>query len=168
MPSTASSSSASVKPPNLVAPSVSPTWSFQQAKAAGLENAYKQIEEIEKQYRRGIITHGERYQKIIDIWTQVGEQVADELFRTLEYNEGKKHHNPLYVMVNSGARGNRTQIKQLAGMRGLMAKPSGEIIERPITSNFREGLSVLEYFISTHGARKGWPTPRSRPPTPAT
>jgi DNA-directed RNA polymerase subunit beta' len=73
----------------------------------------------------------------------------------LEYNEGKKHHNPLYVMVNSGARGNRTQIKQLAGMRGLMAKPSGEIIERPITSNFREGLSVLEYFISTHGARKG-------------
>jgi len=126
-----------------------------QAKAAGLENAYKQIEEIEKQYRRGIITHGERYQKIIDIWTQVGEQVADELFRTLEYNEGKKHHNPLYVMVNSGARGNRTQIKQLAGMRGLMAKPSGEIIERPITSNFREGLSVLEYFISTHGARKG-------------
>ncbi len=125
------------------------------AKAAGLENAYKQIEEIEKQYRRGIITHGERYQKIIDIWTQVGEQVADELFRTLEYNEGKKHHNPLYVMVNSGARGNRTQIKQLAGMRGLMAKPSGEIIERPITSNFREGLSVLEYFISTHGARKG-------------
>ncbi|MFN0078201.1 MAG: DNA-directed RNA polymerase subunit beta' [Prosthecobacter sp.] len=125
------------------------------AKAAGLENAYKQIEEIEKQYRRGIITHGERYQKIIDIWTQVGEIVADELFRTLEHNEGKKHHNPLYVMVNSGARGNRTQIKQLAGMRGLMAKPSGEIIERPITSNFREGLSVLEYFISTHGARKG-------------
>ncbi len=125
------------------------------AKAAGLENAYKQIDEIEKQYRRGIITHGERYQKIIDIWTQVGEIVADELFRTLEYNEGKKHHNPLYVMVNSGARGNRTQIKQLAGMRGLMAKPSGEIIERPITSNFREGLSVLEYFISTHGARKG-------------
>ena len=125
------------------------------AKAAGLENAYKQIEEIEKQYRRGIITHGERYQKIIDIWTQVGEIVADELFRTLEYNEGKKHHNPLYVMVNSGARGNRTQIKQLAGMRGLMAKPSGEIIELPITSNVREGLSVSEYFISTHGARKG-------------
>jgi len=126
-----------------------------QAKAAGLANAYKQIEEIEKQYRRGIITNGERYQKIIDIWTQVGEQVADELFRTLEYNEGKKHHNPLYVMVNSGARGNRTQIKQLAGMRGLMAKPSGEIIELPITSNFREGLTVSEYFISTHGARKG-------------
>ena len=125
------------------------------AKAAGLSKAYTEIEEYEKQYRRGIITHGERYQKIIDKWTQVGDQVADELFRTLEYNDGKKVHNPLYIMVTSGARGNRTQIKQLAGMRGLMAKPSGEIIERPITSNFREGLSVLEYFISTHGARKG-------------
>ncbi|MBE7497660.1 MAG: DNA-directed RNA polymerase subunit beta' [Verrucomicrobiaceae bacterium] len=126
-----------------------------QAKAAGLEAAYKQIDVIEKQFRNGVITQGERYQKIIDVWTQVGEQVADELFRTLEHNDGKKHHNPLYVMVTSGARGNRTQIKQLAGMRGLMAKPSGEIIERPIISNFREGLSVLEYFISTHGARKG-------------
>jgi DNA-directed RNA polymerase subunit beta' len=125
------------------------------AKAAGLENAYKEIEEVDKQHRRGIITQGERYQKIIDIWTQVGEQVTNELFRTLEHNDGKKHHSPLYVMVTSGARGNRTQIKQLAGMRGLMAKPSGEIIELPITSNFREGLSVSEYFISTHGARKG-------------
>ena len=126
------------------------------AKKVGLEKAYKDIEDVEKLYRRGLITHGERYQKIVDIWTQVGDQTADEVFRTLEYNDGKKHHNPLYVMVTSGARGNRTQIKQLgAGMRGLMAKPSGEIIERPITSNFREGLSVLEYFISTHGARKG-------------
>lgn len=120
-----------------------------------LKKAYVDIEEVDKQNRRGIITQGERYQKIIDIWTQVGDQVADELFRTIEYNEGKKQHNPLYIMVTSGARGNRTQIKQLGGMRGLMAKPSGEIIERPITSNFREGLSVLEYFISTHGARKG-------------
>lgn len=120
-----------------------------------LKKAYVDIEEVDKQHRRGIITQGERYQKIIDIWTQVGDQVADELFRTIEYNEGKKQHNPLYIMVTSGARGNRTQIKQLGGMRGLMAKPSGEIIERPITSNFREGLSVLEYFISTHGARKG-------------
>jgi DNA-directed RNA polymerase subunit beta' len=125
------------------------------AKRVGLERAYKEIDEVEKLYRRGLITHGERYQKIVDVWTQVGDQVADEVFRTLEYNDGKKHHNPLYVMVTSGARGNRTQIKQLAGMRGLMAKPSGEIIERPITSNFREGLTVLEYFISTHGARKG-------------
>jgi DNA-directed RNA polymerase subunit beta' len=126
-----------------------------EAKKVGVEKAYKEIEEVDKQHRRGIITQGERYQKIIDIWTQVGEQVTNELFRTIEHNDGKKHHNPLYVMVTSGARGNRTQIKQLAGMRGLMAKPSGEIIERPIISNFREGLSVLEYFISTHGARKG-------------
>ncbi len=126
-----------------------------EAKKAGVDKAYKDIEEVDKQHRRGIITQGERYQKIIDIWTQVGEQVTNELFRTIEHNDGRKHHNPLYVMVTSGARGNRTQIKQLAGMRGLMAKPSGEIIERPIISNFREGLSVLEYFISTHGARKG-------------
>jgi DNA-directed RNA polymerase subunit beta' len=125
------------------------------AKKVGLEKAYKEVDAVEKLYRRGLITHGERYQKIVDVWTQVGDQISDEVFRTLEYNEGKKHHNPLYVMVTSGARGNRTQIKQLAGMRGLMAKPSGEIIERPITSNFREGLTVLEYFISTHGARKG-------------
>ncbi len=125
------------------------------AKATALTAAYKEIEVVEGQYRKGIITNGERNQKVIDIWTKVGDQVADELYRTIEFNEGKKHHNPLYVMVTSGARGNRTQIKQLGGMRGLMAKPSGEIIERPITSNFREGLSVLEYFISTHGARKG-------------
>jgi len=125
------------------------------AKKLGLEKAYKEVDAVEKLYRRGLITHGERYQKIVDVWTQTGDATADEVFRTLEYNEGKKHHNPLYVMVTSGARGNKTQIKQLAGMRGLMAKPSGEIIERPITSNFREGLTVLEYFISTHGARKG-------------
>jgi DNA-directed RNA polymerase subunit beta' len=125
------------------------------AKKLALENAYKEIEVVEKQYRNGIITNGERSQKVIDVWTKVSEQVADELYRTIEYNEGKKIHNPLYVMVTSGARGNRTQIKQLGGMRGLMARPSGEIIERPIIANFREGLSVLEYFISTHGARKG-------------
>ena len=90
-----------------------------------------------------------------DIWTHTGEELANALFRTLEYNDGRKDMNPVFMMVDSGARGNRTQVKQLAGMRGLMAKPSGEIIERPIISNFREGLSVLEYFISTHGARKG-------------
>jgi len=87
--------------------------------------------------------------------TQAGEEISNVMFRTLEYNEGRKELNPVFLMQDSGARGNRQQIKQLAGMRGLMAKPSGEIIERPITSNFREGLSVLEYFISTHGARKG-------------
>src|SRR6266404_2397392 len=124
-------------------------------KKTELDKAYKQIALVEKQYRSGIITDGERYNKIIDIWTQAGEEISNVMFRTLEYNEGRKELNPVYLMQDSGARGNRQQIKQLAGMRGLMAKPSGEIIERPITSNFREGLSVLEYFISTHGARKG-------------
>ncbi|MEY2508538.1 MAG: DNA-directed polymerase subunit beta, partial [Verrucomicrobiota bacterium] len=120
-----------------------------------LDSAYKQVAQVEKQYRGGIITDGERYNKVIDIWTHAGEEIANVMFRTLEYNEGRKELNPVFLMVDSGARGNRQQVKQLAGMRGLMAKPSGEIIERPITSNFREGLSVLEYFISTHGARKG-------------
>ena len=112
-------------------------------------------QEVEQQYRKGIITDGERYNKIIDIWTHAGDEISNVMFRTLEHNEGRKELNPVFLMVDSGARGNRQQVKQLAGMRGLMAKPSGEIIERPITSNFREGLSVLEYFISTHGARKG-------------
>ncbi|MBV9492266.1 MAG: DNA-directed RNA polymerase subunit beta', partial [Verrucomicrobia bacterium] len=120
-----------------------------------LDKAYKQIALVEKQYRSGIITDGERYNKIIDIWTHAGEEISNVMFRTLEHNEGRRELNPVYLMQDSGARGNRQQVKQLAGMRGLMAKPSGEIIERPITSNFREGLSVLEYFISTHGARKG-------------
>ena len=124
-------------------------------KAVLIENAQKQISEVEKQYRRGIITDGERKNKVQDIWTHTGEEIANALFRTLEHNNGQAQANPVFMMVDSGARGNRTQVKQLAGMRGLMAKPSGEIIERPILSNFREGLSVLEYFISTHGARKG-------------
>ena len=124
-------------------------------KQTELENAYKQISTVEQQYRKGIITDGERYNKIIDIWTHAGDEISNVMFRTLEHNEGRKELNPVYLMVDSGARGNRQQVSQLAGMRGLMAKPSGEIIERPITSNFREGLTVLEYFISTHGARKG-------------
>ena len=124
-------------------------------KATLIESAQKQITEVQKQYRRGIITDGERKNKVQDIWTHTGEEIANALFRTLEHNNGQLQANPVFMMVDSGARGNRTQVKQLAGMRGLMAKPSGEIIERPILSNFREGLSVLEYFISTHGARKG-------------
>ena len=124
-------------------------------KQVELDQAYRQIAEVDKQYRRGIITDGERYNKVIDIWTHAGEEIANVMFRTLEHNDGRKELNPVFLMVDSGARGNRQQVKQLAGMRGLMAKPSGEIIERPITSNFREGLTVLEYFISTHGARKG-------------
>jgi DNA-directed RNA polymerase subunit beta' len=120
-----------------------------------IENAQKQINEVEKQYRKGIITPGERYNKIIDIWTHCTDQIANVMLRTLEHNQGKKEYNPLWLMVDSGARGNRQQVRQLAGVRGLMAKPSGDIIEKPILANFREGLTVLEYFISTHGARKG-------------
>jgi DNA-directed RNA polymerase subunit beta' len=120
-----------------------------------LVKAYAELEKVTKQYRNGVITDNERYQQVIDIWTHASDNIADALYRKLEHNEGDKIVNPLFLMVDSGARGNKQQIKQLSGMRGLMAKPSGDIIERPITSNFREGLSVLEYFISTHGARKG-------------
>ena len=120
-----------------------------------IEAAQKLIKEVEKQYRKGVITPGERYNKIVDIWTHCTDQIASVMFRTLEANQGKKEFNPVYLMVDSGARGNKQQVRQLAGLRGLMAKPSGDIIEKPILANFREGLSVLEYFISTHGARKG-------------
>ena len=123
--------------------------------------ARKDIEDVEAKHRKGLITEGERYNMIIDIWTDTNDRLTNKLFDVLEKNDdpmneqSKDELNPVYVMVDSGARGSRQQIRQLAGMRGLMAKPSGEIIERPILSNFREGLSVLEYFISTHGARKG-------------
>jgi DNA-directed RNA polymerase subunit beta' len=120
-----------------------------------IEGAQTQIKEVEKQHRKGIITSGERYNKIVDIWTHATDQIANVMFKTLEQNQGKKEFNPVYLMVDSGARGNRQQVRQLAGVRGLMAKPSGDIIEKPILANFREGLTVLEYFISTHGARKG-------------
>jgi len=120
-----------------------------------IDSALGQIKEVEKQHRKGIITSGERYNKIVDIWTHATDQIANVMFKTLEQNQGKKEFNPVYLMVDSGARGNRQQVRQLAGVRGLMAKPSGDIIEKPILSNFREGLTVLEYFISTHGARKG-------------
>jgi DNA-directed RNA polymerase subunit beta' len=120
-----------------------------------IHNAQKQIAEVEKQYRKGVITPGERYNKVIDIWTHCTDQIANVMLRTLETNQGKHEYNPVSLMVDSGARGNRQQVRQLAGVRGLMAKPSGDIIEKPILSNFREGLTVLEYFISTHGARKG-------------
>jgi DNA-directed RNA polymerase subunit beta' len=124
-------------------------------KGQEIDAAQKQIKEVEKQYRKGVITPGERYNKIVDIWTHCTDQIASVMFRTLEANNGKKEFNPVYLMVDSGARGNRQQVRQLAGVRGLMAKPSGDIIEKPILANFREGLTVLEYFISTHGARKG-------------
>lgn len=121
-----------------------------------IEEARKSVIEIEQQYLDGVITNGERYNKVIDIWAHVTEKVADEMFKELEAGEdGHGEFNPIFMMADSGARGSKQQIRQLAGMRGLMAKPSGEIIETPIISNFREGLTVLQYFISTHGARKG-------------
>jgi DNA-directed RNA polymerase subunit beta' len=120
-----------------------------------IKAAQDQINEVERQYRKGVITPGERYNKVIDIWTHCTDQIANVMIKTLEHNHGKREFNPVWLMVDSGARGNRQQVRQLAGVRGLMAKPSGDIIEKPILSNFREGLTVLEYFISTHGARKG-------------
>ncbi len=126
-----------------------------ESKPAIVASSRKKIGEIEGQYRRGIITQGERYNKIIDIWTGATDEIAKAVFDGLSENAGRKEVNPVFLMMDSGARGNRQQVRQLCGTRGLMAKPSGEIIERPILSSFREGLSVLEYFISTHGARKG-------------
>ncbi|MCG2712161.1 MAG: DNA-directed RNA polymerase subunit beta', partial [Candidatus Omnitrophica bacterium] len=114
-----------------------------------IEQSHAEVAIVEKQHRRGIITEGERYNKIIDIWTHATDMISDQVFQGLD------HFNPIFMMADSGARGSKLQIRQLAGMRGLMAKPSGEIIENPITANFREGLTVLEFFISTHGARKG-------------
>ncbi|WP_434777054.1 DNA-directed RNA polymerase subunit beta' [Neisseria sp. Ec49-e6-T10] len=133
-------------------------------KAPLLAEAHNEVKEIEEQYRQGLVTQGERYNKVVDIWGRTGDKIAkammDELSteKTID-KEGKEvdqeSFNSIYMMADSGARGSVAQIKQLAGMRGLMAKPDGSIIETPITSNFREGLTVLQYFISTHGARKG-------------
>ena len=135
-----------------------------------LDQAYKQVAEIENQYVEGLITDGERYNKVIDIWAQTSEQIASAMMKRLSVENFKApmgwkgqsskdvtapSFNSIFMMADSGARGSNAQIRQLAGMRGLMAKPSGEIIETPIVSNFREGLTVLQYFVSTHGARKG-------------
>lgn len=134
-----------------------------------LDKAYEQVQEIENQYIEGLITDGERYNKVIDIWAQTSEQIASAMMKRLSVQSFKAPvgwsgsekevtgpaFNSIFMMADSGARGSNAQIRQLAGMRGLMAKPSGEIIETPIVANFREGLSVLQYFVSTHGARKG-------------
>src|SRR5436853_629604 len=125
------------------------------SKERHITQAREQVNEVEQQYQDGVITNGERYNKVVDIWAHTTELIAEEMFRELEGGEQGGEFNPIYMMADSGARGSKQQIRQLAGMRGLMAKPSGEIIETPITSNFREGLTVLEYFTSTHGARKG-------------
>src|ERR1700687_2951826 len=125
-------------------------------KAGLVRDAEKEVVLVENQYQDGAITHGERYNKIIEIWSKVTEKVSDEMFTAMEEDDRTgRYLNPIYIMADSGARGSKQQIRQLSGMRGLMAKPSGEIIETPITANFREGLNVLQYFISTHGARKG-------------
>jgi DNA-directed RNA polymerase subunit beta' len=133
------------------------------AKATMIADAEKQVQEIQQQYDEGLITDGERYNKVVDIWAQTADKVAKEGMNAIEKQkfviDGKEvvgpSFNPIFIMADSGARGSANQIRQLGGMRGLMAKPSGEIIETPITANFREGLTVLQYFISTHGARKG-------------
>jgi DNA-directed RNA polymerase subunit beta' len=124
-------------------------------KAKLVDTAEREVVKVQQQYLDGAITNGERYNKVIAIWSDVTEKVADEMFKALENQDKEGTMNPIYVMADSGARGSKQQIRQLSGMRGLMAKPSGEVIETPITSNFREGLDVLQYFISTHGARKG-------------
>ena len=125
-------------------------------KATLVKAANDEVLRVEKQYLEGAITNGERYNKVIAIWSDVTERVADAMFKEMEgLDDAGGDFNAVYIMADSGARGSKQQIRQLAGMRGLMAKPSGEIIETPITSNFREGLTVLQYFISTHGARKG-------------
>ncbi|MHB8423654.1 MAG: DNA-directed RNA polymerase subunit beta' [Gammaproteobacteria bacterium] len=129
-----------------------------------LAGAETEVKEIEDQYASGLVTNGERYNKVVDIWSRTNEQVAKAMMDKLGTEEVVDHagnkvrqpsHNSIYMMADSGARGSAAQIRQLAGMRGLMAKPDGSIIETPITANFREGLNVLQYFISTHGARKG-------------
>src|SRR2546423_5172580 len=120
-----------------------------------VRDAEKQVVSVQQQYLDGAITDGERKNKVIEIWSAITEKVSDEMFSEMQKKDKKGEINPIYVMADSGARGSKQQIRQLSGMRGLMAKPSGEIIETPITANFREGLTVLQYFISTHGARKG-------------
>ena len=133
-----------------------------------IKDAEQEAVDVQKQYSEGLITNGERYNKVIDIWAQVTEKIADEMMKELgaedirkvdkaseEELKERRSFNSVFMMADSGARGSTAQIRQLAGMRGLMAKPSGEIIETPITANFREGLTPLQYFISTHGARKG-------------
>ncbi|XXQ68035.1 DNA-directed RNA polymerase subunit beta' [Neisseriaceae bacterium B1] len=129
-----------------------------------LAEAHAEVKEIEDQYRQGLVTNGERYNKVVDIWGRAGDKIAKAMMDNLSVQkvidrEGKEvdqeSFNSIYMMADSGARGSAAQIKQLSGMRGLMAKPDGSIIETPITANFREGLTVLQYFIATHGARKG-------------
>ncbi|MDR2422139.1 MAG: DNA-directed RNA polymerase subunit beta' [Deltaproteobacteria bacterium] len=129
-----------------------------------IETAQAEITVVDGQYKEGLITEGEKYNKVVDIWTRASNEVAERMMREIQVtkldgqpaeSQGAPGFNPIFMMADSGARGSKDQMRQLAGMRGLMAKPTGEIIEQPITANFREGLTVLQYFVSTHGARKG-------------
>src|SRR5690625_3780709 len=139
-------------------------FTIQEEKAGIIECAEKEVKEIETQFASGLVTQGEKYNKVIDIWSRANDQVAKSMMEviskeTVVNRDGEEEQqdsfNSVYIMADSGARGSPAQIRQLAGMRGLMARPDGSIIETPITANFREGLNVLQYFISTHGARKG-------------
>ncbi|MFP8965525.1 DNA-directed RNA polymerase subunit beta' [Pokkaliibacter sp. CJK22405] len=134
------------------------------AKAAIIDRAEEEVKEIEQQFRDGLVTAGEKYNKVIDLWSKANDEIAKAMMATLGKEKvvnrdgqevDQESFNSVYMMADSGARGSAAQMRQLGGMRGLMAKPDGSIIETPITANFREGLSVLQYFISTHGARKG-------------
>src|SRR5260370_6323578 len=117
--------------------------------------AQEQVKQYEQQYQDGLITQGEKYNKVVDVWSRCTDRVAEEMLKKIREPQPGEPVNSVWMMSDSGARGSAAEIKQLAGMRGLMAKPSGEIIETPIISHFKEGLTVLEYFNSTHGARKG-------------
>ena len=125
------------------------------AKSDLMDKAEKQVKDFEQQYQDGFITQGEKYNKVVDVWSKCSDDVADEMMKNISTTKVGQPVNSVWMMAHSGARGSAAQIKQLAGMRGLMAKPSGEIIETPIKSSFKDGLNVLEYFNSTHGARKG-------------
>ena len=126
-----------------------------QAKSDLMDKAEKQVKDFEQQYQDGFITQGEKYNKVVDVWSKCSDDVADAMMKNISTTKVGQPVNSVWMMAHSGARGSAAQIKQLAGMRGLMAKPSGEIIETPIKSSFKDGLNVLEYFNSTHGARKG-------------
>jgi DNA-directed RNA polymerase subunit beta' len=122
-----------------------------------IKDTEKDVEKVQRQYLKGMITELERYNNVINLWTQARDKITGQMMEDLrnDRRDGKAYLNPIFLMAHSGARGGVEQIRQLAGMRGLMAKPNGQILETPIKANFREGLTVLEYFTSTHGARKG-------------
>ena len=137
------------------------TWWCPRSKRAIVEKTREAVKEFEQQYNDGLITQGEKYNKVVDAWSKCTEEIAEAMMKEISAakpapeKDAEAQVNSIFMMAHSGARGSPAQMRQLAGMRGLMAKPSGEIIESPIISNFKEGLSVLEYFNSTHGARKG-------------